>query len=144
MKTINCVEILGFAGRDAEKRSDKAPVKFSLATGHDNKPDRGKNPLVFHNIVVWDRPELLNQIKKGTYVRVTGRLDYSKWTGTDGVERTRCEIVADRVEILPKDSQPQPKPLTPNRSRFTPETAARRSRPITNAPGVHDDSHIAF
>ena len=112
MKTINRVEIQGFAGRDAEKRSDKTPVKFSVATGNDTRPDgEGKYPLVFHNIAVWNRPELVTQVKKGAYVRVTGRLDYSKWTGTDGVERTRCEIVADQVEILPKDSQPQPRPI---------------------------------
>jgi len=135
MKTINHCEIVGFVGRDAERKWTTASVRFSVATGNESRPSGGKTPLCFHNIAVWNRPELLDQVKKGTPVRVVGRLDYSKWTGTDGVERNRSEIVADHVEVLPKDSQPQPQP----------KSGTRGSRPVVNAHGVEvDDSDIGF
>ena len=70
MKTINRVELQGHVGRDAEQKSPKAPVRFSIATGGDNKPDgSGKWPLVWHNITAWNNPEQLG-IKKGDYLRI--------------------------------------------------------------------------
>ena len=114
-KTINRVEIMGHVGRDAEQKSPKAPVKFSIATGNDNKPDgSGKYPLVWHNIVMWNNPRAL-EVKKGDYVRVLGRLNYNKWTGNDGVERTTTEIVAWDIES--GDDNSAPPPLTPDMSK---------------------------
>ena len=103
MKTVNHVEIVGFLGRDAEQKSEKAPIKFSVATGNGDKPDgSGKHPLVFHNITAWPNqfPEALD-IKKGDPVRVTGRLNYVRWTGRDGVERNGVEIVATSITTKP-------------------------------------------
>jgi single-strand DNA-binding protein len=112
MNTVNYVEVQGYVGRDAEKKSEKAPVKFSIATGNDSKSDgSGKNPLLFHSITAWTNqfPEAVN-IKKGELVRVTGRLNYQKWTGKDGVERTGTEIVASSITVNPKPQEP----ITPN------------------------------
>jgi len=112
MKTVNRSEIVGFAGRDAEKRSDKAPVRFSVATGNDGRPNGGKNPLVFHTITVWEgQPEAL-KVRKGDYVRVVGRLHYTKWIEKDGLERTGVEVVAESVTVLPQGNRLQPKPRT--------------------------------
>jgi len=89
-RTINKVEVQGHVGRDAEQKSEKAPVRFSVATGHENKSDgSGKYPLVFHDVTAWTKqfPDAIN-IKKGEYVRVVGRLNYTKWTGKDGLEHT--------------------------------------------------------
>jgi single-strand DNA-binding protein len=110
-KTINRVEIQGHVGRDAEQKSEKAPVKFSIATGGDTKPDRsGKYPLVFHNITVWEKPETLG-IKKGDYLRVVGRLNYNLWTDKEGAKRITTEIIAYEISAV---SSEQPKPITPN------------------------------
>jgi single-stranded DNA-binding protein len=109
VKTVNRVEIEGYVGRDAEQKTEKAPVKFSVATGNESKPDgSGKYPLVFHNITAWTNqfPDAIN-IKKGEFVRLTGRLNYTKWTGKDGTPRTGVEIVATSITV-------DPKPITPN------------------------------
>ena len=100
-KTVNHVVIEGYVGRDAAKRVENGPVNFSIATGNDNKPD-GKYPLCFHNIVVWGKPEALG-IRKGDFVRAEGRLNYPRWTGKDGVERSGVEIVAFAIVIEPKE-----------------------------------------
>ena len=39
-------------------------------------------------------------MKRGDKVYVTGRLRYSKYTGSDGVERVACDVVANRLVIL--------------------------------------------
>lgn len=102
-ETKNRVEIQGYVGRDAEQKSEKAPVKFSVATGGDNKPDgSGKYPLVFHNVTAWPNqfPNAL-EIKKGNYVLVTGRLNYQKWTDKAGIPKTGTEIVATSITLDP-------------------------------------------
>jgi len=113
MRTINKVEIQGYVGRDAEQKSEKAPFKFSVATGNDNKPDgSGKYPLVFHTVTAWPQqfPEA-KDIRKGDPIRVLGRLHYTRWTDRDGAKRAGVEIVAFSITIDPKlDAQP----ITPN------------------------------
>jgi len=115
-KTINRVEIQGNVGRDAEQKSSKAPVKFSVATGNDNKPDgSGKYPLVWHNVTVWNNPDAL-KIKKGDYVHVAGRLNYTSWIGNDGAKRSGVEIVAYEIKTPAAEAQTKQKPLTPDTS----------------------------
>ena len=54
MKTVNRIELYGRVGRDAEQKSEKAPIRFSIATGGENKSDgNGKWPLVWHSVTVW-------------------------------------------------------------------------------------------
>ena len=112
--TVNKIEIAGFVGRDAEQKSEKAPVKFSVATGGDNKADgSGKWPLAWHNITCWPAtiPEAIG-VKKGDYVRVHGRLNYNQWQTPEGQKRTAVEVVAFKL-ILEPTAESKPKPLTP-------------------------------
>jgi hypothetical protein len=88
---------------------------FDAMKDNENKSDgSGKYPLVFHPITAWPGqfPEA-PEIKKGEFVRITGRLNYTKWTGKDGVERNGVEIVASSITVNPKPVD-QPKPITPN------------------------------
>jgi len=112
MKTVNRIELYGRVGRDAEQKSDKAPIRFSVATGGEDKSDgHGKWPVVWHNVTAWpDQHPDARDIRKGECVRVIGRLNYTKWTGKDGGERHGVEIVATSITVDPK---PEP-PLTPN------------------------------
>ncbi len=112
--TINKIEIAGYVGRDAEQKSEKAPVKFSVATGGDNKADgSGKWPLSWHQIVCWPDtiPEAIG-VQRGDYVRIHGRLNYNQWTTPEGQKRSVAEVVAFRL-ILEPTAEAKPKPLTP-------------------------------
>jgi single-stranded DNA-binding protein len=113
-KTTNRVELQGFAGKDAEQKSDKAPIKFSIATGG------GKYPTDWHSIIAWPDscPEAID-IRKGDQVRVIGRLSYNEWTAKDGTKRNRAEISAYVITINPES---KPAPQAPR-----------------NAPGVEHD-----
>jgi single-stranded DNA-binding protein len=116
--TINKVEVAGFVGRDAEQKSERAPIKFSVATGGDNKADgTGKWPLAWHQIVCWPAtiPDAI-AIKKGDYVRVHGRLNYNQWQTPEGQKRTIVEVVVFKL-ILEPTAEPKTKPLTPQASQ---------------------------
>lgn len=105
MKTVNSVEIVGFVGRDTEKRSDKAPVKFSVATGGDTKADSGKNPLRFHTVTAWDRqPEVL-KIRKGDYVRVVGCLNHNKWTAWTASSAPAWRSLPSKSPFFPRTAR---------------------------------------
>ena len=42
---------------------------------------------------------------KGMLVSVRGRLHYTRWTDSEGVERYGCEIIADDVQFLGRSKQ---------------------------------------
>jgi single-stranded DNA-binding protein len=132
-QTINRVEVQGYVGRDAAQVSEKAPFKFSVATGNDNKPDgSGKYPLVFHNITAWPQQfPLAGEIHKGDFVRVIGRLNYTKWMDRKtGQERTGAEIVAFVITMNPGSE----KAITPDPYKSTGGVATARAilRPAQN------------
>ncbi len=47
---------------------------------------------------------------KGMLVSVRGRLHYTRWTDTDGVERYGCEIIAEDVQFLSRSKQGSTEP----------------------------------
>jgi single-strand DNA-binding protein len=113
MKTnVNKVELVGFAGKDAEIREIKKGVKlvsFSLAT---SEGYRGKNGdwvdnTTWHQVVMWNEmAEKANEeIKKGSRVSLTGKLNYRTYETQSGEKRYVTEIVAHEFEIIPKENQ---------------------------------------
>ena len=82
---LNRVELRGRVGHDPRITTvgDSQVARFSLAT---NEAFRGKNVMDF------------NDVHKGTFVSLTGRLRSTRFTGSDGVERSVFEIVANRLE----------------------------------------------
>lgn len=61
-----------------------------------------KEEVEFHNIVAWNKlGELCNSLlRKGRKVFIQGRLQTRNWDGTDGVKRSRTEIIAEDMVIL--------------------------------------------
>jgi single-strand DNA-binding protein len=108
MKTnINKVELIGYAGKDAEFKEIKkgvAMTRFSLATseGYKNRNNEWVNNTSWHNIVVWNEnaTKAADAVKKGACVSVTGKLNYRNYEGKDGQKRYTVEIVAETVEIV--------------------------------------------
>jgi single-strand DNA-binding protein len=56
----------------------------------------------FVPVIVWgDQAERCGErLQKGVPVHVEGRLQTNKWSGSDGVKRSRLEVVASRVQFL--------------------------------------------
>lgn len=101
--SINMAIITGNVTRDPELRytpSGSAVCSFGVATNHSiKKGDQWENVPTFHNIVVWGKQAeyISNNVKKGTKVSLTGRIDNRQYDGKDGTKKYISEIVADNV-----------------------------------------------
>ena len=98
---MNNITVIGNVGRDPELRyanSGTAVLKFSVADTV-GKDDNKKT--TWHDITVFGEmaENVGSALGKGQRVIVMGRLQKSKYTGRDGVEKEKAEIVADDVAL---------------------------------------------
>ena len=113
MKTnINKVELLGFAGKDAEVREIKDGVKlarFSLATteGYQTKTGEWINSTTWHQITLWNAnaEKAAELVKKGLQVSLTGKIKNRTYETSTGEKKYVTEIEARELEIIPKDEK---------------------------------------
>lgn len=101
---LNRVELRGRVGHDPKIFSvgDAQVARFSLAT---NEAFRGKSgelreEVTWHNVSAWAGRNIMDfkDIRKGTLVSLVGRLRNTRYTGSDGTDRTIVEVVAGRLE----------------------------------------------
>jgi single-strand DNA-binding protein len=101
---LNRVELRGRVGHDPKIFSvgDAQVARFSLAT---NEAFRGKSgelreEVTWHNVSAWAGRNIMDfkDIRKGTLVSLVGRLRNTRYTGSDGTDRTMVEVVAGRLE----------------------------------------------
>ncbi len=106
-RSLNRVQLIGNLTRDPELRytpSGTAVCSFGLATNRYWTTDQGEKheESEFHNIVSWNKlAELCSQfLVKGRKVYVEGRMATRSWTGQDGQQRQRTEIVIEDMILL--------------------------------------------
>jgi len=106
-RSLNKVQLIGNLTRDPELRytpNGTAVCSFGLATNRSWKTDAGEkhDEAEFHNIVAWNKlAELCSQfLVKGRKVYLEGRLATRTWTGQDGAQRNRTEIVISDMILL--------------------------------------------
>lgn len=106
-RSLNRVQLIGNLTRDPELRytpNGTAVCSFGLATNRSWKTDAGEkhDEAEFHNIVAWNKlAELCSQfLVKGRKVYVEGRLSTRTWTGQDGQQRNRTEIIISDMILL--------------------------------------------
>jgi len=112
-RSLNKVQLIGNLTRDPELRytpNGTAVCSFGLATNRSWKTDSGEkhDEAEFHNIVSWNKlAELCSQfLVKGRKVFVEGRLATRTWTGQDGAQRNRTEIVISDMILLDSNRPP--------------------------------------
>ncbi len=111
MKTnINKVELIGYAGRDAEVREIRSGISlasFSLATSENYRDKNGdwQSNTSWHNIVLWNdnAKKAGEEIKKGSRVSVTGKINYRNYESKSGEKRYVTEIIVNEFEVIPKE-----------------------------------------
>ncbi|XP_018325678.1 single-stranded DNA-binding protein, mitochondrial [Agrilus planipennis] len=103
-KSLNHVQLLGRVGADPQRKgSDDHPVVvFSMATNSNYRYETGEflQRTEWHRVVCFKpglRETILNYLKKGQRVFVTGRVTYGEVKGDDGKPRTTAAIAADDV-----------------------------------------------
>ena len=103
-RSLNKVILIGNLTRDPEMRytpAGTAVCTFGLATNREWVDASGQKQegAEFHNIVAWTKlAEICSQLLfKGRKAYVSGRIQTRSWTGQDGMERNKTEIVIDEM-----------------------------------------------
>jgi len=108
MPSLNRVLLIGRVGSDpktVQTKNGGTLTNFSVATSRFYKDSNNSNveETEWHRIVVFGRSaEYAAKLKKGGLVYVEGRLNTTKYTDKDGIERTQTKIVAERISSLEK------------------------------------------
>ncbi len=108
MKTnVNKVELVGFAGMDAEVKEVREGMKvarFSLATRESFKNKNGEwvSTTTWHRIVLWNNNADLAAatVKKGARVSVTGKINKKSYQTEKGDTRHVFEILAQNLTVM--------------------------------------------
>ena len=127
MASFNKVILLGNLTRDPELRStpNGTPVAtFGMAMNRrSGQGDERKEDVCFVDIVVFGREaETASEfLSKGRQALIEGRLQWRSWEGQDGQKRSKHEVVAERIQFMPRGereegterSRPEPGTETP-------------------------------
>lgn len=105
MDCMNRIELRGRVGSSGVIAvGGTAVAHVALCTSHVLKDASGRPEIetTWHNVTVWrDRMRgRLEDIGKGSVLRVAGRLRGHTYIGSDGLERRSYEVVADEAELV--------------------------------------------
>jgi len=109
---LNKVILIGRLTRDPETRalpSGQSLTSFGMATDrfYTDKTGQKQQQTEFHNIVSFGRlAEIASQyLTKGSLVLIEGRLQTRGWKDSSGNQRTRTEIITERIQLGPKSAR---------------------------------------
>lgn len=108
MARLNKVFLAGNLTRDPELRytpAGTAVASFGLAVNERYKQgDEWKDRVCYVDITVWDKQaeRCSEQLTKGSSVLIEGRLNFRSWESEQGQKRSKLEVVALNVQLLPK------------------------------------------
>lgn len=144
---MNCITLVGRAGRDAELRyldGGKVVANLTLAVnrGRDQEPD-------WFNLEIWDKQAQVagDYVKKGSLIGVIGRLQMQKWTdrGT-GETKSKPVVVVTRLELLgsKKDNGEGDQLSTTPAARPAPTTQSAPTQPAVWNTSDTSDEEVPF
>lgn len=102
---FNKAIVLGNITRDPELRTTQSGAKvctFSIATNRTyNKDGQKVEEVEFHNIVVFGPmgENIAQYMRRGNQILIEGRIQTRGWEGSDGVKKTRTEIIGENVQF---------------------------------------------
>lgn len=114
MQNINRVTISGNLTRDPELKatqSGKSVLHFGMAVNDSRlnpQTQQWEDRANFIDVVVFGNmaDSLSKMLRKGMKVFVDGKLRYTSWE-SNGQKRSKVEVVAQHVELPPRQQQPQ-------------------------------------
>lgn len=108
MSDLNQVIISGRLTRDASLKnlpSGSSVAELSVASNRiwNDRNGEKQEETVFVDVDLWGKQSNYfgNNLKKGDYVMVTGRLRRETWE-TDGQKRSKISLRADKIDLPPK------------------------------------------
>ncbi len=108
MASFNKVILLGNLTRDPELRytpSGTPVATFGLAVNRrSGQGDERREEVCFVDIVTFGREaETASEfLSKGRAALIEGRLQWRSWEGQDGQKRSKHEVVAERIQFMPR------------------------------------------
>ncbi len=139
---LNKVFLIGRLTRDPEKRalpSGQSVTSFGMATGrfYTDKTGQKQQQTEFHNIVMFGKlADIAAQyLNKGSLTLIEGRLQTRTWQDASGNQKSRTEIVAERMQLGPRSAKQTIKPQKSNQEEEI---------PIIEEDGEIDISQIPF
>lgn len=109
---LNKVFLIGRLTRDPQIKalsSGQSVASFGLATDrfYTDKNGQKQQQTEFHNIVAFGKlSDIVSQfLTKGGLVMIEGRLQTRSWKDNAGNQRTRTEIIAERLQMGPRTNQ---------------------------------------
>ena len=148
---LNKVVLIGRLTRDPETRalpSGQSVTSFGLATSrfYTDKSGQKQQQTEFHNIVNFGRlAEISSQyLKKGSLTLIEGRLQTRSWQDSTGNQRSRTEIVAERLQLGPKSTNPprQGETSPPQEKKEPPASDQKADTPQEDIPIIEEGEDI--
>jgi single-strand DNA-binding protein len=155
MASFNKVILLGNLTRDPELRytPNGTPVAtFGMATNRrSGQGNERKEEVCFVDIVVFGREaETASEyLSKGRQALIEGRLQWRSWEGQDGQKRSKHEVVAERIQFMPRGREDGAERTSPGPSmertppgpgmERTPPGPSRAGEEMDFAPPLEDD-----
>jgi single-strand DNA-binding protein len=108
MASLNKVILMGNLTRDPDLRytpNGVAVASFGLAVNRRyQQAEEWKDEVCFIDIVVFGRQAqpVSEYLSKGSPALVEGHLRWRSWEGQDGQKRSKHEIIAERVQFMPR------------------------------------------
>lgn len=107
---LNKVIIMGNITRDPEMRalpSGMQVATLGIATNRFwvDKTGQKQKEAEFHNVVAFGKTAEIAKkfLAKGSSVFIEGRLKTRDWQGQDGIKRYKTEIIAERLQLGPRN-----------------------------------------
>ena len=105
-QNINKVELQGRIGSvKVSNISGKDLARLSVATNYIYRSKDGDMVIetTWHNVTAWENGKTitgLQNLQKGDFVHVTGRLRTVRYTDSENIERVTSEIAAASLEVV--------------------------------------------
>lgn len=107
MKSVNRVTLIGYVGKDPERRFTKTGLEmasFPLAT--DKKLKDSSKVTSWHNIIAFGKVSeiVINFVKKGSKLYIDGEIQYQNYE-KDGVKCQATKILINDFSVLDEFKQ---------------------------------------
>jgi single-strand DNA-binding protein len=151
MASLNKVILLGNLTRDPELRyapNGTAVARFGLAvnTQRAGQGEDRKEEVCFVDIVAFGRQaETASEyLSKGRPALVEGRLQWRSWEGQDGQKRSKHEVIAERIQFMPRGREDGMERASPGQGMERPSPGPSRAAEEMDLPPAFEDDDIPF
>lgn len=114
MIDYNRVILIGRLTRDVETRTTPTGVtvgKMSLAVNERYKSNgEWKDKVVFIDVTAFgsSAAAAVKYVRKGSRVMIDGRLNFEKWKTKDGQNRSKLDVIAEKIVFLDSRIKTEP------------------------------------